>query len=64
VADYVNYISPVVGADKVLLKTDPAIAKNPLIFPTKAMLSHVKQFDPKALNNADYKKQFQHLIGG
>jgi spermidine/putrescine transport system substrate-binding protein len=64
VADYVNYISPVVGADKVLLKTDPSIAKNPLIFPTKAMLSHVKQFDPKALNNADYKKQFQHLIGG
>jgi spermidine/putrescine transport system substrate-binding protein len=64
VADYVNYISPVVGADKVLLKTDPAIAKNPLIFPTKAMLAHVKQFDPKALNNADYKKQFQHLIGG
>ena len=39
VADYVNYICPVVGADKVLLKTDPAIAKNPLIFPTKAMLA-------------------------
>jgi len=64
VADYVNYITPVVGADKVLLKTDPAIAKNTLIFPTKAMLSNVKQFDPKALNNPDYKKKFQHLIGG
>jgi spermidine/putrescine transport system substrate-binding protein len=64
VADYVNYISPVVGADKVLLKSDPAIAKNTLIFPTKEMLSHVKQFDPKALNNDDYKKKFQHLIGG
>jgi spermidine/putrescine transport system substrate-binding protein len=64
VEDYVNYICPVVGADKVLLKTDPAVAKNPLIFPTKAMLANVKQFDPKALNNADYKKQFQHLIGG
>ena len=62
--DYVNYICPVVGADKVLLKTDPAVAKNPLIFPTKAMLANVRQFDPKALNNADYKKQFQHLIGG
>jgi spermidine/putrescine transport system substrate-binding protein len=64
VEDYVNYICPVVGADKVLLKTDPKIAKNPLIFPTKAMLANVKQFDPKALNNEDYKKQFQHLIGG
>jgi spermidine/putrescine transport system substrate-binding protein len=55
VEDYVNYICPVVGADKVLLKTDPAIAKNPLIFPTKAMLANVRQFDPKALNNQDYK---------
>jgi spermidine/putrescine transport system substrate-binding protein len=32
---YVNYICPVVGADKVLEKSDPAIAKNPLIFPTR-----------------------------
>jgi spermidine/putrescine transport system substrate-binding protein len=64
VEDYVNYICPVVGADKVLLKSDPAIAKNPLIFPTKEMLGNLKQFDPKALNNEDYKKQFQHLIGG
>ena len=41
VEDYVNYICPVVGADKVLLKTDPAVAKNPLIFPTQAMLANV-----------------------
>jgi spermidine/putrescine transport system substrate-binding protein len=64
VEDYVNYICPVVGADKVLLKTDPAVAKNPLIFPTKAMLANVHQFDAKALNNTSYTKQFQHLIGG
>jgi len=63
VADYVNYISPVVGADKVLLKTDPAIAKNPLIFPTKEMLANVHQIDAKAVNNAKYKQAFQHLIG-
>ena len=62
VEDYVNYICPVVGADKVLEKTDPAIAKNPLIFPTKAMLANTRQFDPKALNNQDYKKKFQALI--
>jgi spermidine/putrescine transport system substrate-binding protein len=64
VEDYVNYICPVVGADKVLLKTDPAVAKNPLIFPTKKMLANVHQFDAKALNNTSYTKQFQHLIGG
>jgi len=64
VEDYVNYICPVVGADKVLEKTDPSVAKNPLIFPTKAMLAKVHQFDSKALNNADYKKKFQRLIGG
>ena len=38
VEDYVNYICPVAGADKVLLKSDPAVAKNTLIFPTSAML--------------------------
>jgi spermidine/putrescine transport system substrate-binding protein len=63
VEDYVNYISPVVGADKVLEKTDPKVAHNPLIFPTKKMLAHVHTFDSKALNNPKYKQAFQHLIG-
>jgi len=63
VEDYVNYICPVVGADKVLEKKDPAIAKNPLIFPTKEMLANVHQFDIAAVNNAKYKQTFQHLIG-
>jgi spermidine/putrescine transport system substrate-binding protein len=63
VEDYVNYICPVVGADKVLEKKDPAVAKNPLIFPTKAMLANVHQIDSKAVNNAKYKQAFQHLIG-
>jgi spermidine/putrescine transport system substrate-binding protein len=64
VEDYVNYICPVVGADKVLEKTDPDVAKNPLIFPTKAMLANTHQFDSKALNIAKYKRKFQALIGG
>jgi spermidine/putrescine transport system substrate-binding protein len=64
VEDYVNYICPVVGASKVLEKTDPAVAKNPLIFPTKEMLASTHAFDAKALNNASYKKKFQALIGG
>ena len=63
VEDYVNYICPVVGADKVLLKTDPKIAKNPLIFPTPEMLANVKQFDPVAVNNPVYKEKFAQLTG-
>jgi spermidine/putrescine transport system substrate-binding protein len=63
VEDYVNYICPVKGADKVLEKTDPAVAKNPLIFPTADTLSKVHQFDPAATNNESYKKQFAQLTG-
>ena len=44
---YVNYICPVVGADKVLEKSDPAVAKNPLIFPTPEMLANAHQIDPR-----------------
>jgi spermidine/putrescine transport system substrate-binding protein len=63
VEDYVNYICPCQGADKVLEKTDPAVARNTLIFPTKQMLANAHQFDPKALNNQNYKQQFQNLVG-
>jgi spermidine/putrescine transport system substrate-binding protein len=63
VENYVNYICPVQGADKVLRKTSPDVANNPLIFPTKAMLSKVHQIDAKAVNNKKYKEQFQALIG-
>jgi spermidine/putrescine transport system substrate-binding protein len=33
-AAWVNYISPVKGAQEVMAKTDPKLADNPLIFPT------------------------------
>lgn len=63
VEDYVNYICPVVGADKVLKKSDPDVANNPLIFPTKEMLAKVHIIDSKAVNDVDFKRQFQALIG-
>ncbi|MES1246134.1 MAG: spermidine/putrescine ABC transporter substrate-binding protein [Actinomycetota bacterium] len=63
VEDYVNYICPVVGADKVLRKTDPAVAKNTLIFPSKSMLANAHQFDAKASQNQTFKTAFQKLIG-
>ncbi len=63
IEDYVEYICPVKGTQAVLAKTDPAVAKDPLIFPTRSTLSRVHQFDPKALFNPDYKTKWQKLLG-
>jgi spermidine/putrescine transport system substrate-binding protein len=63
IEDYVNYICPVAGASKVLLKTDPAVARDTLIFPTAKMLSQLHQIDPKALFNQDYRTKWQKLLG-
>jgi spermidine/putrescine transport system substrate-binding protein len=60
---YVNYICPVVGAKQVLLKQDPGIANNVLIFPTKKMLDNVHIIDPKALSNQKYLTTWQNLVG-
>ena len=38
VEDYVNYVCPVNGAKDALLKKDPTVANNPLIFPTQYTL--------------------------
>jgi len=60
---YVNYVCPVLGTQRVLAKTDPAAAKNPLIFPTKATLQKVHLWDPDAAFNADYKEKWQRVLG-
>jgi spermidine/putrescine transport system substrate-binding protein len=60
---YVNYICPVKGADAELEKTDPDIAKNPLIFPTPEMLGNVKQFDAVAAQDPKFKTKFAQLTG-
>ena len=44
VEDWVNYISPVTGSREVLLKSDPSIAKNELIFPSDAVLARAHTF--------------------
>jgi len=62
IEDYVNYICPVLGAKEVLLKQDPAIAKNELIFPTPEMLDNVSSIDPAALNNEKYLETWNNLI--
>jgi spermidine/putrescine transport system substrate-binding protein len=58
----IYYIPPVKGAGAAAKKYDPAVAKNPLIFPTAEMLSKVKIFDSKALNNQKYLEQWQNLV--
>jgi spermidine/putrescine transport system substrate-binding protein len=62
IEDYVNYICPVTGAKAVLLKQDPAIAKNTLIFPTQEMLNNVHTIDPDALNNEKYQTTWQNMV--
>ena len=62
IEDYVNYVCPVLGAKEVLLKKDPSIAKNTLIFPTKKELDMAHTIDPAALNNEKYQTTWQNLI--
>ena len=63
IEDYVNYICPVKGAAGVLVKSDPAVAKNPLIFPPPSTLARLHQNDPKAMINIDYRTKWQKLLG-
>jgi spermidine/putrescine transport system substrate-binding protein len=62
IEDYVNYVCPVLGAKEVLLKKDPAVAKDTLIFPTKQQLDMAHTIDPNALNNEKYQTTWQNLI--
>ncbi|MEY3624755.1 MAG: hypothetical protein RL696_136 [Actinomycetota bacterium] len=43
-AAYVNYVTPVVGAKEEMMKIDPELAENPLIFPSEEFLSNVHTF--------------------
>jgi spermidine/putrescine transport system substrate-binding protein len=35
IEDYVNYVPPVAGTKEAMLKLDPKVANNPLIFPSE-----------------------------
>ncbi|MBD7918873.1 spermidine/putrescine ABC transporter substrate-binding protein [Cellulomonas sp. Sa3CUA2] len=64
VAAWVNYITPVQGAQEVMAQTDPEMAENPLIFPTDEILSQVHVF--RTLTPAEeerYNGQFLAAIG-
>ena len=59
VAAWVNYITPVVGAQAEAEKIDPELAENQLIFPNDETLASVKVF--RALN-ADEEQSFGDLF--
>lgn len=64
VADYVNYISPVVGAKEALLADDPDVANNPLIFPSDDVMKNAHVF--MALDEDQetrYSAAFAKLMG-
>jgi spermidine/putrescine transport system substrate-binding protein len=51
ICDYVNYISPVDGVREILLRTDPGVGRNQLIFPDKATLERCHGYP--ALSSGD-----------
>jgi spermidine/putrescine transport system substrate-binding protein len=63
IAAYVNYVTPVKGAQEELAKTDPETAANPLIFPDEETLAQVHQFDAAALDNDEYVTIWQGVLG-
>ena len=65
VAAWVNYITPVVGAQAEAEKIDPELAENQLIFPDEQTLSTVKVF--RSLTGAEeqtYGAAFQSVLLG
>jgi spermidine/putrescine transport system substrate-binding protein len=67
IADYVNYVTPVSGVQPILAKKDPAVAKNPLIFPPPS-LTRGCSGDPNppgsAQDQQDVTEQFQDVVTG
>lgn len=64
VTDYVNYISPVKGADLALKKIDPEVVNNPLIFPPEEWLNRSKIFGPMTADDEAYfLDQFAKVSG-
>jgi spermidine/putrescine transport system substrate-binding protein len=63
VTAYVTYISPVAGTKEEIAKTDPALAKDPLTFPTPEVLENLFEFNSEAIENPDYQEKWQAVIG-
>jgi spermidine/putrescine transport system substrate-binding protein len=63
VTAYVNYISPVKGTKEAITEIDPALAEDPLIFPTPEVLENLHEFSAEAIENPEFQEQWQSVIG-
>lgn len=64
VAAYVNYITPVAGAQEAMAAIDPSMVDNPAIFPDAATLARVQVFMPlDDTQQASYETKFAALTG-
>ncbi len=64
VAEYVNYVCPVQGAQAEMEKLDPELAESPWIFPDETALSKVKAFRTLTPDeDTKYSEEFQKVIG-
>lgn len=64
-AAYVNYVTPVVGAKEEMMKTDPELAENPLIFPSDEFLANVHAFRPlTGQEEQRFATKWQNLLLG
>jgi spermidine/putrescine transport system substrate-binding protein len=63
VTAYVNYISPVKGTKEAIMEIDPALAEDPLIFPTPEVLDNLHEFSSEAIENPEFQEQWQAVIG-
>jgi spermidine/putrescine transport system substrate-binding protein len=64
IAEWVNFISPVQGAQEAMEDIDPELAEDPLIFPDAEMLARTYEF--KVLDEEEeqqYQELFQEVIG-
>lgn len=66
VAAYVNYVSPVIGAEAEMEKIDPDLAKSPFIFPTEQYIKEKKIQGFRALDaqeDAEYSAMWAKVVG-
>jgi spermidine/putrescine transport system substrate-binding protein len=64
-AAWVNYVTPVVGAQEEAVKIDPALAENQLIFPSEEFLKNTHGF--RSLSGKEelsFSKAFQEILLG
>ena len=60
VAAYVNYVTPVAGAQEAMQAIDPALAENKLIFPDAATLDRARVFRQISLQeDKSFSTQFE-----